>query len=222
MKMRTSQDALDANSALGRGGPFQSAPKRRFAPPKDVQFCARRPEHAAGLFALFNERQFIERASTRDPLANEDEVNRWLDGIIVSSKFEIVAISDAKLIAFGGLYVHGDLLNHCGSLMLGVCEKAQGRGVGSALIAILLATAKLRANLRRVQLTVFTDNALAIRLYRSFGFQFEGLHRCFSRRGDGYVDAYSMAVIFGDERRHGALASQGACVIANQRETQAS
>jgi len=82
--------------------------------------------------------------------------------------------------------------------MLGVCEKAQGRGVGSMLIAILLATAKLRANLRKVQLTVFTDNAPAIRLCRSFGFQLEGLHRCFSRRGDGYVDAYSMAVIFGN------------------------
>ena len=79
--------------------------------------------------------------------------------------------------------------------MLGVCEKAQGRGVGSTLLAILLATAKLRAKLRKVQLTVFIDNALAIRLYRSFGFEFEGLHRCFSRRGDGY--AYSMAIIFG-------------------------
>ena len=78
-------------------------------------------------------------------------------------------------------------------------------------MAILLATAKLRANLRKVQLTVFTDNAPAIRLYRSFGFEFEGLHRCFSRRGDGYVDAYSMAIIFGDEpRRAGAAASQGA------------
>jgi RimJ/RimL family protein N-acetyltransferase len=41
-------------------------------------------------------------------------------------------------------------------------------------MAILLATAKLRADLRRVQLTVFTGNSRAIRLYRSFGFQFDG------------------------------------------------
>jgi L-phenylalanine/L-methionine N-acetyltransferase len=200
METRTSGDVLPS-SAPERISPFQGASKRRFAPPKGVRFCARRPEHAAGLFALFNERQFIHRASTRNPLANEDEVNRWLDGITAPRKFEVVAISDAKLVAFGGLYVHGELLDHCGSLMLGVCEEAQGRGVGSTLLAILLATAKLRANLRRVQLTVFTDNTPAIRLYRSFGFQFEGLHRCFSRRGDGYVDAYSMAVIFGNELR---------------------
>ncbi len=38
--------------------------------------------------------------------------------------------------------------------MLGVSEKAQGRGIGSTLLAVLLATAKKPANLRRVQLTV--------------------------------------------------------------------
>ena len=138
-----------------------------------------------------------------------------------AAKFEVVAISDAKLVAFGGLYVHGDLLDHCGSLMLGVCEEAQGRGIGSTLMAILLTTTKLRANLRKVQLTVFTDNTLAIRLYRSFGFQFEDLHRCFSRRGDGYVDAYSMAVIFGNELRRARVTSRGADVIPNQRATKA-
>ena len=137
-------------------------------------------------------------------MANQHEVNRWLDGIIATRKFEIVAMSSAKLVGFGGLYVHGDLHDHCGSLMLGVCGSAQGRGVGSTLVAILLATAKLRANLRKVQLTVFTDNAPAIRLYRSFGFAFEGLHRCFSRRGDGYVDAYSMAVTR-RQSQHGIL-----------------
>jgi len=207
METRASGEAL-GDSTAERGSPTHGASKRRFAPPKGVQFCVRRPEHARGLFALFNERQFIWRASTRNPLANEDEVNRWLDGI-AARKFEVVAISYAKLVAFGGLYVHGDLLDHCGSLMLGVCEEAQGRGVGSTLMAILLATAKLHANLHKVQLPVFTDNTPAIRLYRSFGFQFEGLHRCFSRRGDGYVDAYSMAVIFGDELSLAGTVPQG-------------
>ena len=218
METRTSGDA-SGSSAPERSSPFQGSSKRRFAPPKGVQFCLRRAEHAAGLFALFNERQFIWRAATRDPPANEDEVNRWLDGIITPRKFEVVAISDGKPVAFGGLYVHGELLDHCGSLMLGVCEEDQGRGVGSTLMAIFLTTAKLHANLRKVQLTVFTDNTPAIRLYRSFGFQFEGLHRCFSRRGDGYVDAYSMAVIFANDPA--GATSQGADVIPNQREAQA-
>ena len=133
-------------------------------------------------------------------LADERELNRWLDGIVAIRKFETVAIN-ATAIAFAGLYVHGDLLDHCGTVMLGVSEKFQGRGIGSTLMSVLLATAKMRANLRRVQLTVLTGNTAAIRLYRSFGFQFEGLHRSFSRQGNDYVDAYSMAVIFGDEPR---------------------
>jgi L-phenylalanine/L-methionine N-acetyltransferase len=217
METPTSGDAVH-NLASERSIPFHGSLKRWFAPPKGVQFCARRAEHAGGLFALLNERQFIWRAATRDPPPNEEEVNRWLDGIIAPRKFEVVAISDAKLLGFGGLYVHGELLDHCGALMLGVREEAQGRGVGSTLMAILLTTAKLRANLRKVQLTVFTDNTPAIRLYRSFNFQFEGLHRCFSRRGDGYVDAYSMAVIFSNEPT--GATSQDADVIPNQREAQ--
>ena len=196
MEPQISRD-VSGSTTYPHAGPTQWAPRRRFAP-EGVDFCARRPEHGAGLFAMFNERHFLERASTLGPLADENEVNRWLDGIAAVRKFESVAILNARLVAFGGLYVQGGLLDHCGSLMLGVCENAQGRGIGSTLMAILLATAKLRANLRKVQLTVFTDNTPAIRLYRSFGFQFEGLHRCFSRRGDAYVDAYSMAVIFGD------------------------
>jgi L-phenylalanine/L-methionine N-acetyltransferase len=196
---QTSRDASDAQSNVPRGGPSPSVSRRPFAP-KGVEFQARRADHGAGLLALFNEPQFLERASTLGPLADENELNQWLDGIVAARKFETVAIWNAKLVAFGGLYVQGGLFDHCGFLTLGVCEHAQGRGVGSTLVAMLLGTAKLRANLRKVQLTVFTDNARAIRLYRSFGFQFEGLHRFFSRRGNGFVNAYSMALIFDDER----------------------
>jgi hypothetical protein len=68
MESRTSQGALGNDPALGRSGAFQGAPRRPFAPSEGVQFRGRRPEHAAGLFALFKERQFIERALTRAPL----------------------------------------------------------------------------------------------------------------------------------------------------------
>ena len=184
------------NSPPERSSPLQGVSKRWFTPPDGVQFRARRPEHAAGLFALFNERQFTHRASTRNPLVNEADVNRWLDEIIASRKFEVVAISDAKLVAFAGLYVDGDLLDHCASLMLGVCEEAQGRGIGSTLMAICPRPRSCAQICARCSSLCLPTIRAAIRLYRSFGFQFEGLHRCFSRRGDGYVDAYSMAVIF--------------------------
>jgi len=50
--------------------------------------------------------------------------------------------------------------------------------------------------LQRLQLTVFDDNAAAIALYRKFGFEIEGRHPRFGRRGEAFVDAVTMARLF--------------------------
>ena len=47
--------------------------------------------------------------------------------------------------------------------------------------------------LLRLELTVYTDNAAALRLYRKFGFDIEGTHRGFALRDGVFVDAYAMA-----------------------------
>jgi putative acetyltransferase len=40
---------------------------------------------------------------------------------------------------------------------------------------------------------VFGDNDPAIKLYRRFGFEIEGRHQDFVRRGENFVDGYTMA-----------------------------
>lgn len=47
--------------------------------------------------------------------------------------------------------------------------------------------------LRRIELTVWTDNARAIHLYEKFGFQHEGTHHQYARRAGELVDAHFMA-----------------------------
>jgi len=74
-----------------------------------------------------------------------------------------------------------------------------------------MATASIMIGLRRVQLTVFGDNDPAIKLYRRFGFEVEGRHRDFVRRGDGFVDALTMAKLY--DRRETASAT----IAASQR-----
>ncbi|MGH2558394.1 MAG: GNAT family N-acetyltransferase [Thermomicrobiales bacterium] len=82
---------------------------------------------------------------------------------------------------------------HAGSIGMGVHDDVQNQGVGSALVAAALDLADNWLGLRRVELTVFIDNAPAIRLYEKFGFTIEGAARQFALRNGEYVDAYMMA-----------------------------
>ena len=84
---------------------------------------------------------------------------------------------------------------HVGEFGMCVHDAYQGRGAGSALLAALLDLTDRWLNLRRLELTVFADNARAIGLYEKHGFVREGLHRDFAFRDGAYVDALSMARI---------------------------
>ena len=65
---------------------------------------------------------------------------------------------------------------------MGVAVAWQGKGVGSRLLGELLDIADNWMNLRRVELTVYTDNAPALALYRKFGFETEGEMRDYAVR----------------------------------------
>ena len=80
-----------------------------------------------------------------------------------------------------------------GDLGMAVHDDFQGRGVGSALMAAILELADNWLGLRRVELTVWTDNARAIHLYEKFGFQHEGTARQYARQAGALVDAHFMA-----------------------------
>jgi putative acetyltransferase len=148
---------------------------------------------SADLLELFNEERFLHYASARGPFGSVDELRMWLANIACSKRFEIVGVIAGKTIGFGGLFVMADGLDHSGWILLGVREQLQARGVGARLLRMLLANASAIMGLRRVQLTVFGDNDPAIKLYRRFGFEIEGRHRDFVRRGDAFVDALTMA-----------------------------
>lgn len=82
---------------------------------------------------------------------------------------------------------------HCAGISMAVARQAQGQGVGSALMAALIDWADNWAQLLRLELTVFTDNAAAIALYRKFGFELEGTHRAYGLRDGAYADVHAMA-----------------------------
>ena len=78
-------------------------------------------------------------------------------------------------------------------LVMAVTLPAQGKGVGSALMAALIDYADRWAAVMRIELTVFTDNERAIALYRKFGFVQEGIFRAYGLRDGRFQDVLAMA-----------------------------
>jgi RimJ/RimL family protein N-acetyltransferase len=69
-------------------------------------------------------------------------------------------------------------------LGMSILPEARGQGGGRALLATILEHART-GGAHKVELEVWTDNARAIALYVSAGFEVEGLRRRHYRRRDG-------------------------------------
>ncbi|MCL4165570.1 UNVERIFIED_CONTAM: hypothetical protein GTU68_020933 [Idotea baltica] len=83
--------------------------------------------------------------------------------------------------------------NHAGYFGMAVKDGYEGMGVGSALMSAMIDLSDNWLNVRRIELTVYTDNERAIGLYKKFGFVIEGEARDFAFRQGEYVNAYYMA-----------------------------
>ena len=123
----------------------------------------------------------------------------------------LVAELDGEVVATAGMHPVGAALRrrHAMSLGISVARHAQGKGVGTALMAALCSYADNWAGVLRIELTVFENNARAIALYRKCGFEIEGTHRAYAMRDGKYVTALSMARLHPgqplvDERSQGA------------------
>jgi ribosomal protein S18 acetylase RimI-like enzyme len=85
---------------------------------------------------------------------------------------------------------------HCGTLGIGLLPEFRGRGIGRALMLRTI-TAAFAFGITRVELTVREKNTNAIGLYKSVGFETEGLHRNAVCIDAQYENLYSMALLRG-------------------------
>jgi putative acetyltransferase len=111
------------------------------------------------------------------------------------SDLSLVAERESRIVGSAGLHPTGPQLRRRHVMMLGisVLPEAQRQGVGSALMQALCDYADRWAQVLRIELTVFADNATAIRLYQRFGFEIEGRHRAYALRDGAFIDVLSMA-----------------------------
>lgn len=107
--------------------------------------------------------------------------------------YRLVAEVDGEVVGSIGLHVQSNMRRrHVADLGMMVRDDMQGKGVGSALMAAVVEMADQWLQITRLELTVYTDNAPAVALYKKFSFEIEGTHRKYAFRDGVYVDAYSM------------------------------
>ncbi|MCG3159042.1 MAG: L-amino acid N-acetyltransferase AaaT [Acidobacteria bacterium] len=108
----------------------------------------------------------------------------------------LVAVVDGEVVGLIGLHAKTrPRINHIGEIGMSVRDDWQGKGVGSAMMRAVVDLADKWLNLKRLELTVYTDNEPAIALYRKFGFEVEGTMRQSAFRDGEFVDAHMMARI---------------------------
>jgi RimJ/RimL family protein N-acetyltransferase len=89
---------------------------------------------------------------------------------------------------------------HSGVLGMGLLPKWRRQGHGRALITPTLDAAR-QLGLTRIELTVHADNVGAIKLYKSVGFQQEGVLRDAALIDGVYIDSLVMGIIQRDGDR---------------------
>ena len=130
------------------------------------------------------------------PLPSEDAWRARIESYAAAGRddLQLVAELDGRVVGSLGLHPQTALRRrHVALLGVSVERAAQRRGVGSALMQSACDYADGWAQILRIELTVFTDNAAALALYRRFGFRIEGTHRGYALRNGEYDDVHAMA-----------------------------
>jgi putative acetyltransferase len=112
----------------------------------------------------------------------------------------VAAVTDTgKVVGNLGLHkVTNPRRAHTAEIGMSVHDDYHGQGIGSKLMAAAIDLAENWLNITRLELTVFTDNTPAIRLYEKYGFVREGTLRHYALRDGQFVDAHMMARLRGE------------------------
>ena len=107
----------------------------------------------------------------------------------------LVACHESEVVGMLGLHTHPEepRRRHAAELGMVVRDDWQRRGVGTALLEAGLRLADGWLQLTRLELSVWFDNEPALRLYRKFGFEPEGVQRQHAFRDGRFIDAQRMA-----------------------------
>jgi putative acetyltransferase len=142
--------------------------------------------------AILMERPKVRWGTLRLPFTSKEQWRKRLENPS-EDRTGMVAVLDGRIVGSAGIWQQGGRRRHAGGLGMCVHDDFHRRGIGAALMAALIDVADNWLDLKRLELTVYADNAPAIGLYRKFGFEVEGTRRADAFRDGQYVDSFEMA-----------------------------
>ena len=157
----------------------------------EISLRAARPGDAEAVAAL-QSLPGVRFGTLRLPYPSPEDIAKWLAGQSDHDR-DLVVCSGAEIIAIGGLRRAFGRRAQVGAFGMAVHDGWIGKGIGTRLLTALVDRAENWLGLTRIELTVFTDNAPAIALYRKFQFEVEGTHHRYALRDGVLVDAHTMA-----------------------------
>jgi putative acetyltransferase len=169
-----------------------SSSKSRKKRKSQIRIRGYEPADAPALAQVHQERSTVE-GTLQLPYQSTDELTkRWSPGR--DDLRVVVAEVDGHVVGVGSLHRNTrPRLSHSAAIGMCVAERARRRGVGKAILDAVLEIGEEWLGLVRIELTVFVDNAAALRLYRSRDFEIEGVLRAYGFRAGKLVDAFQMA-----------------------------
>ena len=147
----------------------------------------------ACLDAVCRERKFLAKIEALPAV----QFGRWVRETIASDAIQFLAIDGTTVVGWCDIFAgwsHGT--RHRGSVGMGVRRSHRGRGIGRQLLTTCLAKARAKG-MTRIELEVFTDNLVAIRLYEKLGFVREAEKRNAVRLDGVYYDTVLMSLLYG-------------------------
>ncbi|MGH7023884.1 MAG: GNAT family N-acetyltransferase [Caulobacteraceae bacterium] len=159
---------------------------------EEIIIRALEPEDMADLTEAWNQPRAVW-GTLQTPFTSLD-ARRKRNAALPASHTVLVAVVGGKAIGSAGLHpAENRRRAHAASIGMAVHDAYAGRGAGRALLGALIEQADRWLNYKRLELTVWTDNERAIRLYEQAGFEREGALRAYAWRDGAYVDALAMA-----------------------------
>ncbi|MFT6925221.1 MAG: putative acetyltransferase [Psychromonas sp.] len=112
---------------------------------------------------------------------------------IENNNAQYVAVHNNNIVGWADIIpLERNTMTHVGHLGMGVRSDFRGRGIGSQLLDKTIAHA-WNQGLTRLELEVFSDNEIAINLYKKCSFEIEGVKKCARLFDNKYQDISIMA-----------------------------